>query len=301
MTTALRLRNWDKWQTYRKDRGTPPWIKVHRGLMGNPDWAVLTDAEKGQLVSIWIIGAEKGGIIPSDTRILRKVCMLDDEPNINKFIDLGFIENPDFHDGEGLTSSGCHGDANMTINRHQVDAPETETETETENICSTPAKKKSPTGYTPEFEAAWSAYPKREGGDSKADAFKAWNARLKQKHTAVQLMGGVQRYATYCKLKSIEGTEFVKRAATFFGPGNHFTQSWEVISGARQQPGRQSTPSMQRDQTHRDAYRELAGASESEAGPEGGGGDFRKDAAPVGSAMDGEDWGDKGGDPGPGE
>ncbi len=122
MIASLRIRGWDKWQSYRKDRGTPPWIKVHRVLLTNAEWAVLTDAEKGQLVSLWLIAADKGGEIPGDPRVLRKVCMLDEEPNINKFIELGFI------DGECQPS-----DNQVTTTCQPSDAPETETETETDN------------------------------------------------------------------------------------------------------------------------------------------------------------------------
>jgi hypothetical protein len=72
----MMVADWDKWQTYRKDRGTPPWIKVHRNLMSNPEWALLSDKEKGQLVSIWIIAADKGGSIPANAKILMKICQL---------------------------------------------------------------------------------------------------------------------------------------------------------------------------------------------------------------------------------
>jgi len=121
--TPLCIRNWDKWQSYRQDRGTPPWIKVHRVLFTNPEWATLTDAEKGQLVSLWIAAADNHGCIPDDCRVLRKICLLDSEPNINKFIELGFINPRD-----------SQGDAKATPTCQPVDTPETETETETEKI-----------------------------------------------------------------------------------------------------------------------------------------------------------------------
>ncbi len=84
--TTMRVTNWSKWQSYRRDRGAPPWIKVHRNLMSNAEWASLSDAEKGQLVSIWLVAADKGGEVPADANILRKVCQLDEPPNINKFM-----------------------------------------------------------------------------------------------------------------------------------------------------------------------------------------------------------------------
>jgi hypothetical protein len=93
MSETLLIHKWGEWQSYRQDRGAPPWIKVHRKLLTNTKWAALTDSEKGQLVSLWLIAADNDGIIPNDPKIIRKVCMLDDEPNISKFINLGLIDN----------------------------------------------------------------------------------------------------------------------------------------------------------------------------------------------------------------
>ena len=128
----LKVHDWEFWQTYRKDRGTPPWIKVHRCLLSDAKWASLGDHEKGHLVSMWLLAADRDGIIPNDAKLIKKLCMLDNEPDINKFIMLGLIE-PD----------GCHDDATMTPTCAPVDAPETETETETETeICDFPKNEK---------------------------------------------------------------------------------------------------------------------------------------------------------------
>ena len=115
----LQIKDWQEWQSYRKDRGTPPWIKVHRCLLSNPKWAILSDAEKGQLVSIWIVAADNGGQIPNDNNIIRKICQLDTPPNLNKFKDLGFLESDGLRSGNQVVTTSP-----------RVDAPETETETE---------------------------------------------------------------------------------------------------------------------------------------------------------------------------
>jgi len=115
----MMIKNWDKWQTYRKDRGTPPWIKVHRNLMSNEQWYCLTDAEKGQLISIWILAADKNGQVPDSKKIIQKMCGLDDVPNISKFIELGFLVEDGSRVVVNVASDGCH-----------YDQPETETETE---------------------------------------------------------------------------------------------------------------------------------------------------------------------------
>jgi len=137
----------------------------------------LTDAEKGQLVSIWIIAADKKGIIPDDVRIIQKICMLDNAPNVNKFIELGF-----------LTSNGCHHDVIVTPNGCQGDVPdkirvETETETETATSKSTnrersvneaqpnqePGTRNQEQGLNNtsktscNFDSFWLAYPKKVG------------------------------------------------------------------------------------------------------------------------------------------
>ena len=109
----MKVSNWDKWQTFRKDRGAPPWIKVYRNLLSNQEWVSLSDKEKGQLISIWILAADRNGEIPDDPAIIQRMCMLDTKLNINKFIDLGFV------------TPTCQPDGNhKIITPPQDDAPE---------------------------------------------------------------------------------------------------------------------------------------------------------------------------------
>ncbi|EAQ9982212.1 helix-turn-helix domain-containing protein [Salmonella enterica] len=84
--------------------------------------------------------------------------------------------------------------------------------------------------YSPEFETAWQAYPKRTGGNPKPSAFKAWKARLKVGVKPEDMLEGVKRYAAYCRATGNTGTQFVKQAATFFGPDRHFEESWQTPS-----------------------------------------------------------------------
>ncbi|MBZ9422205.1 helix-turn-helix domain-containing protein, partial [Escherichia coli] len=82
--------------------------------------------------------------------------------------------------------------------------------------------------YSPEFEQAWLAYPKRAGGNSKSAAFKAWKARLNEGVKPETMLAGVKRYAGWVSAMGNSGTQFVKQAVTFFGPDRHFEESWEV-------------------------------------------------------------------------
>lgn len=78
--------------------------------------------------------------------------------------------------------------------------------------------------YTAEFEEAWTLYPTRPG-NSKAAAFKAWAARLKAGATALEMIEGTAKYAAYVKAERTE-PNYIKQAATFYGPGEHFTADW---------------------------------------------------------------------------
>ncbi|MBJ9137609.1 helix-turn-helix domain-containing protein [Citrobacter farmeri] len=84
--------------------------------------------------------------------------------------------------------------------------------------------------YSPEFETAWQAYPKRAGGNSKTAAWKAWKSRLKDGVKPEDMLAGVKRYAAYVKVTGNAGTQFVKQAATFFGPDRHFEEAWQTPS-----------------------------------------------------------------------
>lgn len=146
----IKIRNWDKWQTYRSDRGQPPWIKIHRRVMRNPEWVSLSDAERGQLVSIWILAADHDGIVPASPEVIQKLCFMTKPPNLNKFTDLGFIEN-----------GWRQPDVTPTPIGSQHDTPEAKAEAEKKRI------------YRSEFNAFWGLYPKKE---KKKDAAKAWKA-----------------------------------------------------------------------------------------------------------------------------
>lgn len=90
--------------------------------------------------------------------------------------------------------------------------------------------------YSPEFETAWLAYPKRAGGNPKPSAYKAWNARLHEGVTPESLLSGVKRYAAFVVATGKLGSEYVKQTATFFGPDRHFEETWQapaVSGGAR--------------------------------------------------------------------
>lgn len=102
----------------------------------------------------------------------------------------------------------------------------------------TPAKRSSQE-YSPEFESAWRAYPKRAGANNKSTAGKAWAARIRSGVSAEVMLAGVQRYAAFVVATGKSGTEFVKQAATFFGPDHHFDEEWAAPAAPQRQTASQ--------------------------------------------------------------
>lgn len=68
------------------------------------------------------------------------------------------------------------------------------------------------------FEEIWKVYPRKK---EKAKAYKAYNARLKDGFSEDELETAVKRYARECELLGTQ-EQFVKHAATFFGPDTSF-------------------------------------------------------------------------------
>lgn len=60
--------------------------------MRNVEWVSLSDAERGQLVAMWLLAADRDGVIPASPEMIQKLCFMTEMPNIKKFTELGFID-----------------------------------------------------------------------------------------------------------------------------------------------------------------------------------------------------------------
>ncbi len=158
----LKIKNWDRWQSYRNDRGQPPWIKVHRCVLRNPEWVSLSDAEKGQLLSMWLLAADRDGEIPDSEELVKKLCFLTNKPDFNKFKELSFLE-----------TDSCQCDANMTPICRQDDCPDKNRIEEIREEQNSVKKSEDD-----DFDIFWKNYPKKVG---KAQAKKAWLKLKKSK------------------------------------------------------------------------------------------------------------------------
>lgn len=216
----LHIAKWDDYQSYRTDRGAPPWIKVHVKLRSSAKWAALSDAEKGQLVSLWLCAADRAGRIPADAEVLRKICLLDDPPDIDKFKKLGYLQEGGRQRGVKLTPTGRHGDA----------PEERRGDKRRENTMVDPAAPDATTApdFHTEFdERIWPVYPKRSNNPKKPARDKY--AKLRKSGVEFEdLLQATKRYALFCKATGKTGTETVMQAQTFFGPNERWHDEFPI-------------------------------------------------------------------------
>ena len=112
---SVRVKNWAKFQHF-KDR-KPPWIKLYREILDDPDWFALDAESSKALVMFWLLASESDGYLPDIKKISFRLRISEQKvksliSNLSHWLEQDDIE---------VISEG-----------HQVDAPETETETETE-------------------------------------------------------------------------------------------------------------------------------------------------------------------------
>lgn len=126
------------------------------------------------------------------------------------------------------------------------------------DATSAPKPKAKTQTYPEAFEACWKAYPKRHRPDDKKPAFRAWKARVREGVTEDVLALATRRYAQQCESDGSAGTRFVKLAATFYGPDEHWRPFAENAQPTSQS-GFDTTTEAQTNLDGRHEYRPLPG------------------------------------------
>jgi hypothetical protein len=112
----LRIKNWSKHQHF-KDR-TPPWIKLYRDILDDPDWHELDGDTAKVLISLWLIASEDethSGLLPCSRKLAFRLRIK--ESQLKQYI-------------TKLSHWLLQDDINVISDGYQVDAPERERETE---------------------------------------------------------------------------------------------------------------------------------------------------------------------------
>lgn len=132
----------------------------------------------------------------------------------------GVIVTPREERGVTVTDTGCHGDANGVSTESERGVTVTPKPSLTINKPSVNQSRV----IDEQFEEAWRLYPKREGGNSKKSALKAWTARIREGIDPSSLVSATRSYAVAMQKAGNVGTRYVRQAATFFGPDLHFEE-----------------------------------------------------------------------------
>lgn len=111
----LRIKNWEKFQHYKTRR--PPWIKLYRNILDDPEWHKLSGDASKLLAMLWIVASENAGVLP-DLEKLSFRLRIDDAKLRDSLSTLS-------HWVEGF-------DSRMLARRKQDATPEKETEREGE-------------------------------------------------------------------------------------------------------------------------------------------------------------------------
>lgn len=139
----------------------------------------------------------------------------------------------DRHKGRNAVTSKSNAvtERNVTQRNAVVSSKKEEVSRKQEVLPTTGMSKRESTTVNDQqdqFVTFWRIYPKRAGGNPKLAALKAWEARIRSGVLPEQMLAGAERYATYCRMTGREHTEFVKQAASFLGPNEHWNEPWEI-------------------------------------------------------------------------
>ena len=76
----MKVKNWKQFQHF-KNR-TPPWIKLYRNILDDPDWHELSPEGAKILVMLWLIASEdkdKRGSLPCLKKLAFRLRISEDE------------------------------------------------------------------------------------------------------------------------------------------------------------------------------------------------------------------------------
>jgi hypothetical protein len=106
---SYKIRNWENYQHFKNGSRNPPWIKLYKDLLNNPDWHELDGDSAKVLIMLWMVASENSGNLPDLKKVAFRLRM--NEAKLNKII-------------LGLSGWVLPNDANMISSRCQDDIPD---------------------------------------------------------------------------------------------------------------------------------------------------------------------------------
>ena len=205
MAPLLRIKNWEQFQHYSGTRAeaSMPWLKLYRALLQDYDFLKLDDVQRWHLIGLWLLagGNTPRGTVVDDAKFLARQISSTEKIDLDALVRAGWLlrDPASMADTDGETSAPL-----AASSRRGEERREEEKRAE----------------YRPEFEAAWSLYPKRPNNAKKL-AYRAWSARVASGVSPQTLVDATKGYVRYCLLHGKQG-ELIMQGATFFGPNERY-------------------------------------------------------------------------------
>lgn len=203
----IEIKGWKKFQHFKDRR--PPWIKLYRELLDDPDWHDLDGDDAKALVMLWLIASEDDGRLPCVRKLAFRLRL--NETKTSQL--LARLSHWLYQNDIEPISSG-----------YQDDTPETEGETyreETDIRAVANATRPS----DDRFDEFWKAYPKRQGANPSAPARKKWDAAVKSGVDPGLIIRAIRSGIGYDPAKI--NTEYIPRASKWLSE-----QRWKDYRGA---------------------------------------------------------------------
>ena len=205
---TIKIKNWSKFQHFKDRR--PPWIKLHRDILEQRDITLISDCSFRVLVGLWLLASEdedmQGGLPDIDDISFR---LRIDKAKVTK----------------ALSELEPWLDINVTSERYQSDAPETETETEVEVETEVETYIPPTIVEVSGFNEWYDSYPRKIG---KKAAEKAFNSAIKSGVTIEQLTQGVAAYNQEIK-DAGTSTQFIKHPSTWLNQGCYDDDHAQIV------------------------------------------------------------------------
>jgi hypothetical protein len=111
---TLRIKNWEQFQHF-KDR-SPPWIKLYREILDDPDWHELDSDASKVLIMLWLVASEdktQNGLLPETKKLAFRLRITEVKLNQS----LNKLNNWLIQDDINVISEQCQDDAPETEER----------------------------------------------------------------------------------------------------------------------------------------------------------------------------------------
>ena len=94
---TFRVPNWSNFQHYKQR--TPPWIKLHRQILDNEEFAILPVASRALAPLVWLLASEgeTGGELPTLKKMAWRLRMSESDlcEALEPLVSAGFVEDAD--------------------------------------------------------------------------------------------------------------------------------------------------------------------------------------------------------------